>query len=71
VQHRHRLIMDDLHRAAAARGGRREQPGQAAFVPATNGGQRFAAVPMLVVLAWGVVGLLVAVRTFSWVPRRA
>jgi len=44
---------------------------QAAFVPATNGGQRFAALPMLVVLAWGVIGLLVAVRTFSWAPRRA
>jgi len=44
---------------------------QAAFVPATNGGQRFAAVPLLVVVAWGVAGLIVAVRTFSWVPRRA
>jgi hypothetical protein len=44
---------------------------QAAFVPATNGGQQFAALPMLVVLAWGVIGLLVAVRTFSWAPRRA
>ena len=44
---------------------------QAAFVPATNGGQRFAVVPVLVVLAWGVAGLIVAVRTFSWVPRRS
>ena len=44
---------------------------QAAFVPATNGGQRFAAVPLLVLVAWGVVGLIVAVRTFSWVPRRS
>jgi ABC-2 type transport system permease protein len=44
---------------------------QAAFVPATNGGQRFAAVPLLVVVAWGVAGLIVAVRTFSWVPRRS
>jgi ABC-2 type transport system permease protein len=44
---------------------------QAAFVPATNGGQRFAVVPVLVVLAWGVAGLIIAVRTFSWVPRRS
>jgi ABC-2 type transport system permease protein len=44
---------------------------QAAFVPATNGGQRFALVPVLVVLAWGAAGLIIAVRTFSWVPRRS
>jgi ABC-2 type transport system permease protein len=44
---------------------------QAAFVPATNGGQRFAVVPLLVVVAWGVAGLIVAVRTFSWVPKRS
>ena len=44
---------------------------QAAFVPATNGGQRFAAVPLLVLVAWGVAGLIVAVRTFTWVPRRS
>jgi ABC-2 type transport system permease protein len=44
---------------------------QAAFVPATNGGQRIALVPVLVVLAWGVGGLIIAVRTFSWVPRRS
>jgi ABC-2 type transport system permease protein len=44
---------------------------QAAFVPATNGGQRFALVPVLVVLAWGVAGLIIAVRTFSWMPRRS
>ena len=43
---------------------------QAAFVPATNGGQRFAVVPLLVVLAWGVAGLIIAVQRFSWVPRR-
>src|ERR1700729_3056972 len=43
---------------------------QAAFVPATNGGQRFALVPVLVVLAWGAAGLIIAVRKFSWVPRR-
>ncbi len=43
---------------------------QAAFVPATNGGQRFAAIPLLVVVAWGVAGLIIAARTFSWVPRR-
>jgi ABC-2 type transport system permease protein len=44
---------------------------QAAFVPATNGGQRFAAIPLLVVVIWGVAGLIVAVRTFSWAPRRS
>jgi ABC-2 type transport system permease protein len=44
---------------------------QAAFVPATNGGQRFALVPLLVVIAWGVAGLIIAVRTFSWVPKRS
>jgi ABC-2 type transport system permease protein len=43
---------------------------QAAFVPATNGGARFAVVPVLVVVAWGAAGLIVAVRRFSWVPRR-
>ncbi len=43
---------------------------QAAFVPATNGGQRFAVVPVLVVLAWGAAGMIIAVRRFSWVPRR-
>ena len=42
---------------------------QAAFVPATNHGTRFAAVPVLVVLAWGAAGLIIAVRRFSWVPR--
>jgi len=44
---------------------------QAAFVPATNGGQRFAVVPLLVVVAWGVAGLVIAVRTFSWAPKRS
>lgn len=44
---------------------------QAAFVPATNGGQRFALVPVLVVVAWGVAGLLIAMRTFSWMPKRS
>jgi ABC-2 type transport system permease protein len=44
---------------------------QAAFVPATNGGVRFAAVQVLIVVAWGVAGLLVAVRRFSWAPRRS
>jgi ABC-2 type transport system permease protein len=44
---------------------------EAAFVPATNGGQRFALVPVLVVLAWGVAGLIIAVRKFSWMPRRS
>jgi ABC-2 type transport system permease protein len=44
---------------------------QAAFVPATNHGTRFAVEPLLVVLAWGVAGLIVAVRRFSWVPHRS
>jgi ABC-2 type transport system permease protein len=44
---------------------------QAAFVPATNGGQRFAVGPLLIVLAWGVAALIIAVRTFSWAPRRS
>jgi hypothetical protein len=44
---------------------------QAAFVPATNGGSRFATVPILVVVAWGVAGLILATRRFSWVPRRS
>jgi len=44
---------------------------QAAFVPATNHGARFAVVPVLVVLAWGAAGMIIAVRRFSWVPRRS
>jgi hypothetical protein len=44
---------------------------QAAFVPATNGGSRFAVIPVLVVVAWGVAGLIIEVRRFSWVPRRS
>jgi ABC-2 type transport system permease protein len=44
---------------------------QAAFVPATYGGQRFALVPVLVVLAWGAAGMIIAVRRFSWVPRKS
>jgi ABC-2 type transport system permease protein len=44
---------------------------QAAFVPATNGGQRFALVPVLVMLAWGAAGMIIAVRRFSWVPRKS
>jgi ABC-2 type transport system permease protein len=44
---------------------------QAAFVPATNGGARFAMVPVLVVLAWGAAGLIIAVLRFSWAPRRS
>ncbi len=43
---------------------------QAAFVPATNHGARFAVVPVLIVLAWGVAGLIIAVRRFSWMPKR-
>jgi len=44
---------------------------QAAFVPATNHGARIALVPILVVLAWGVAGLLIAMLRFSWSPRRS
>jgi ABC-2 type transport system permease protein len=44
---------------------------QAAFVPATNHGARFAVVPILVVLAWGVAGLIIAMLRFSWSPRRS
>lgn len=44
---------------------------EAAFVPATNGGSRFDGGALLVVAAWGVVGLYVAIRRFSWVPGRS
>lgn len=44
---------------------------QAAFVPATDGGARFAVVPVVIILAWGVAGLILAVWRFSWTPRRA
>jgi ABC-2 type transport system permease protein len=43
---------------------------QAAFVPATNGGSRFDGAALLVILVWGVAGMLFAMRRFSWVPRR-
>lgn len=43
---------------------------QAAFVPATNGGSRFDGSALLVILVWGVAGMLFAIRRFSWVPRR-
>ena len=43
---------------------------QAAFVPATNGGSRFDGSALLVILVWGVAGVLFAIRRFSWVPRR-
>ena len=43
---------------------------QAAFVPATNGGSRFDGSALLVILVWGVAGVLFAIRHFSWVPRR-
>ena len=43
---------------------------QAAFVPATNAGRRFDASALLVILIWGVVAVLFAMRRFSWVPRR-
>lgn len=43
---------------------------QAAFNPATNGGRQVAWLDLLIVLAWGVAGTLVALRRFSWVPSR-
>jgi ABC-2 type transport system permease protein len=43
---------------------------QAAFVPATNGGRRVDWSAILVILIWGVAGLLFAMRRFSWSPRR-
>ena len=44
---------------------------QAAVAPVTNGGQQFAWQDLLIVLAWGAVGALVAVRRFSWSPSRS
>ena len=38
-----------------------------AYNPHTNG-SGFATADLLVVAAWGVAGLLVAVRRFSWLP---
>jgi ABC-2 type transport system permease protein len=43
---------------------------QAAFVPATNAGRRVDVAALIVLAAWGVAGLLVAMRTFSWSPHR-
>jgi len=43
---------------------------QAAFVPATNGGSRFDWAAVLVIVVWGVAGVLFAMRRFSWAPRR-
>src|SRR5215469_2163009 len=43
---------------------------QAAFVPATNGGNRVDWSAVLVILVWGVAGLLFAMRRFSWAPHR-
>jgi ABC-2 type transport system permease protein len=43
---------------------------QAAFVPATNAGQRVDWGAVLVIVIWGVAGLLFAMRRFSWAPRR-
>jgi ABC-2 type transport system permease protein len=41
---------------------------QAAIDPSTNGGRQFAWQDLLIVLAWGAVGTLLAVRRFSWSP---
>jgi ABC-2 type transport system permease protein len=38
-----------------------------AYNPHTTG-LGFAGLDLLIVAAWGVAGLLVAVRTFSWLP---
>lgn len=43
---------------------------EAAFDPATNHGSRVDAGALLIVAAWGLAGLLVAMWRFSWVPRR-
>jgi ABC-2 type transport system permease protein len=43
---------------------------QAAFVPATNAGRRLDWSAVLVLVIWGVAGLLFAARRFSWAPRR-
>ena len=43
---------------------------QAAVDPATNGGRQFAWPDLLIVLAWGVVGTLFALRRFTWYPSR-
>ncbi len=42
---------------------------ESAFAPATNHGARFAGTALLVVAAWGLAGLLFAVRRFAWVPQ--
>ena len=44
---------------------------QAAVDPRTNGGRQFAWSDLLVVIAWGIVGTLIALRRFSWSPSRA
>jgi ABC-2 type transport system permease protein len=44
---------------------------EAALVPATNHGSRFAGWALLIVAAWGLAGLLLAAWRFSWVPRRS
>jgi ABC-2 type transport system permease protein len=44
---------------------------QAAVDPRTNGGRYFAWTDLLIVLAWGVAGAVVAVRRFSWAPGRS
>jgi len=43
---------------------------QYALDPATNGGGRVAPGQLLVIAAWGAVGLIVALRRFSWAPRQ-
>lgn len=44
---------------------------EAAFVPATNSGHRFAWGALLTVAVWGLAGLFVAMRRFSWMPRKS
>jgi ABC-2 type transport system permease protein len=43
---------------------------QAAFDPRTNGGRQFAWPDLLIVVAWGLAGMLFALRRFSWSPSR-
>ena len=40
-----------------------------AYNPHTSG-SGFAVTDLLIVAAWGSGGLVVALRTFSWIPRR-
>lgn len=43
---------------------------ESALVPATNHGSHLDGTGLLIVAAWGLAGLLIAVWRFSWVPHR-